>query len=124
MPKPMGEDKRSFTIQKDSFGYDAGRYIAAAPSIAAKHAARVCFRLARDRKSDLFKFNGRDSVVLAIEETTRKSSRKVFYYRVTREKKPANPKREQFLKAKKIKSDYAYRVISLTESEFRGSLNA
>lgn len=124
MPKPMGDDKRSFTIQKDSFGYDSGRFIATTPSIAAKHAARVCFRMARESGSPYARFAGRDSITMAIEERTRGSARKVFYYRVTREKKPINAKRETFLKSKKIKSEYVYRVLSIDETTFRSSLGS
>lgn len=124
MPKPMAENKRSFTIDKDSFGYGSGRYIAASPAIAAKHAARQCFRLVKKKPADFGKFAGRDTVFIQLEETTRGSARKTFAYKVTREKKPQTAARAKFLAQRKIKSDYLYHVISVDDAEFKAALGS
>lgn len=122
MPKPMKENARSFTIVRDSAGHSAasggraGRYVGVSPSVAARHAARVLFGLSK---------RGGDTVMLALQEITNGSSGKVMFYRVTREKKPAQPKRDAWLKARKIPGvAHVYHVFAMEEAEFNRAVPA
>lgn len=112
------DGNRSFTIERDSFGYNSGRYVAATPAAAAKHAGRMCFLLAKQGKNGLASFKNVDSVTVALFETTRGSAHKTFYYNITRTKSSQPFIMRADGKKINIGSVYKYRVISVDPSEF------
>lgn len=114
----MSEKDRSFTVEDSSFGFNGGRYVSPIPSTAGKHAGHVLFRRSKSRAGG--------SVFLQLREITREAGakEKVFFYKVTKTKKPANQIKVKTFKrpdgtSVDITPQFEYAVLSVDEVEFR-----
>lgn len=109
----MSSSQRHFTIQGSSIGHEGGRYSGKMPSIAAKKAAKVLFRmLESDEKFKHFK--DQKTIKVIMREVTAGSAMRVKYYTLRKVHRPKAEVSEIQVHGKpmEVKSLYKYEAKS------------
>lgn len=120
MPKAMKDADRSFSVEESTFGHDGGRYVSPVPATAAKHAGHILFAHAEKGKKSV------GHVFIKLREITREvgAKNKVFFYKVSKVKKPASEVKVKVFKKKdgskvEVKALHDYVVLSVDEADFK-----